>query len=186
MPKIVHTSVKHTDYVVHHMAPMLANKCQKRIITYTAELCTLLKILGFAAYYTYTWMYTTHVNAKSSVSSHAHRHYTDIVLNTLNPDRAVEIITPGICGCQWISLISDWPWCRNSSWGGKSFIPSTLAPTSHDSTDRSHWLMTSSAPEAANTLESTGLHSTDVTGALCCLKFATGRPVYRYRWNKST
>lgn len=102
--------------------------------------------------------------------------HTDIVLNTLNPDRAVEIITPGICGCQWISLISDWPWCRKSSWGGRSLTPSTLALTSQDSTDRSHWLTTSSAPAAANTLESTGLHSTEVMGALCCLKLATGRP----------
>lgn len=108
--------------------------------------------------------------------------YTDIVLNTLNPDRAVEIITPGICGCQWISFTSVWPWCRNRSWGGRSFTPSTRAPTSHDSTDRSHWLTTSSAAEAANTLESAGLHSTEVTGALCCLKFATGRPLCR--WNQ--
>lgn len=102
--------------------------------------------------------------------------HTDIVLNTLNPDRAVEIITPGTCGCQWISLISDWPWCRKSSWGGRSLTPSTLALTSQDSTDRSHWLTTSSAPAAANTLESNGLHSTEVMGALCCLKLATGRP----------
>lgn len=113
--------------------------------------------------------------------SKTHKRYTDIVLNTLNPDRAVETIMPGICGCQWISLISDWPWCRNSSWGGRSLTASTLAPTSHDSTDRSHWLTMSSAPEAANTLESMGFHSTEVMGALCCLKLATGRPVYRNR-----
>lgn len=36
----------------------------------------------------------------------AHARYTDIVLNTLKPDRAVETITPGICGCQWTSLTS--------------------------------------------------------------------------------
>ena len=130
-------------------------------------------------------MCITNVKSSVSLSHYAHTlrqtHYTDIVLNTLNPDSAVETITPGNCGCQWISLISDWPWCRNSSWGGKSFTPSTLAPTSHDSTDRSHWLTTSSAAEAANTLESTGFHSTEVTGALCCLKFATGRPPYMYR-----
>lgn len=113
------------------------------------------------------------------IYSMTHVLYTDIVLNTLNPDRAVEIITPGICGCQWISLTSVWPWCRNRSWGGRSFTPSTRAAASHDSTDRSHWLTTSSAPEAANTLESAGLHSTEVTGALCCLKFATGRPLCR-------
>lgn len=107
--------------------------------------------------------------------------YTDIVLNTLNPDRAVEIITPGIWGCQWISFTSVWPWCRNRSWGGRSFTPSTRAPTSHASTDRSHWLTTSSAPEAANTLESVGLHSTEVMGALCCLKLATGRPLCRWK-----
>lgn len=91
-------------------------------------------------------------------------------------------MTPGICGCQWISLISDWPWCRNRSCGGRSFSPSTRAPTSLDSTDRSHWLTTSSAPEAANTLESAGLHSTEVMGALCCLKFATGRPVCKVEY----
>lgn len=119
---------------------------------------------------------TVAVHFISCVQCRVPLRYTEIVLNTLNPDRAVEIITPGICGCQWISLISDWPWCRKSSCGGRSFTPSTLALTSHDSTDRSHWLTTSSAPAAANTLESAGLHSTEVMGALCCLKLATGRP----------
>lgn len=75
--------------------------------------------------------------------------HTEIVLNTLKPDSAVETRAPGICGCQWISFTSVWPWCRKSSCGGRSLTSSARAPTSHDSTDRSHWLTTSSAPEAA-------------------------------------
>lgn len=86
---------------------------------------------------------------------------------------------PWICGCQWSSLISVWPWCRNSSCGGSFFKLSACSAMSLDSTDRSHWLMTSSAPEAANTLESMGFHSTDVIGALCCLKLATGCPDWK-------
>lgn len=173
MPKNCSPSVKHTD--------------QKLDSTMKRPYCVMSHTNYLHIWDIYnrkpTGEVTTHyisMKCTSHMGLKAHAHYTDIVLNTLNPDSAVEIITPGICGCQWISLISDWPWCRNSSWGGKDFTPSTLALASHDSTDRSHWLTTSSAPEAANTLESMGLQSTEVMGALCCLKFATGRPVYNF------
>lgn len=98
-----------------------------------------------------------------------------IVRNTLKPECAVDIMVPGHCGCQCNSLISDWPWCINNSCGGN--LANSLSCDSSvrsTSTDKSHWATTSSAPPEANTVASVGCHSTVVTGAICCLKVATG------------
>lgn len=59
-------------------------------------------------------------------------------------------------------------------------VPSALTPeamgssSSSCSTDRSQRVTWSSEPEAANTDVSVGCHSTDVMGALCHEKSATG------------
>lgn len=104
---------------------------------------------------------------------------TEIVLNTLKPSNAVEITAPGNCGCQWTSLTSLCPWCTNSSCGGTSRPPSgvsSMAPDSSSScsTPRSHRVIWSSAPDAANIESSVGCHSMEVMGARCQLKAATG------------
>lgn len=92
------------------MASTLANNSQKEGLLPTqlsyVHYYKLLndETLQFTAHYTLNVYYS----CKCSFSlQHTHTRYTDIVLNTLNPDRAVEIITPDICGCQWTSLISD-------------------------------------------------------------------------------
>ena len=67
--------------------------------------------------------------------------HTLIVFMMLKPLRAVVMRTPGSWGCQWSSLISDWPWWMNSNCGGTSAppSPSLLPPSLSCSTAKSHW-----------------------------------------------
>jgi hypothetical protein len=103
-----------------------------------------------------------------------------MVLNTLNPSAAVVRTMPGIWGCQWSSLTSFWPWWTKRSWGGTSSgLPSgpwasALRSSSSGSTERSQSVTWSSDPDAAKTDGSVGCHSTDVIGAVCQVKWATG------------
>ena len=102
---------------------------------------------------------------------------TLIVRNTLKPFRAVLTIIPGNWGCQWISLMSVWPWWIKSSWGGTSVFSSLLPSASVSlSTAKSQIEIMSSAPDTANTLLSVGCHSTEVMGAWWCLNVAQGLP----------
>ena len=108
--------------------------------------------------------------------------YTEIVLKALKLSLAVVNTMPGICGWKWSSFTSFCPWCTNSNWGGTSTIPPSElgawrtigASSSSRSTDRSQRVAWSSDPEAAKTEGSDGCHSTDVMGAVCQVKWATG------------
>lgn len=106
---------------------------------------------------------------------------TLMVRKTVKPDRAVLTRSPGHCGCQCSSFRAVSPWCTNNScWGRSASAGSvSVSPASGSrSTARSHCVIWSSAPEAAKTPLSWGCHSTEVTGATCCLKVATGEPDY--------
>ncbi len=113
--------------------------------------------------------------------------HTLMVLNTLNPLCAVLIIRPGICGCQWSSFISFWPWCMNSNCGGRSSVLISLSfsvcsicafialsASSSFSTAKSQIVSRSSSPDAANTVESFAFHSTLVMGLVWCFNMPTG------------
>lgn len=101
-------------------------------------------------------------------------------MKILKPSKAVETTTPGFWGNQCNSLISFWPIWTNNNWAGISFNLSASPfclegnSSSSNSTERSHRVNWSSAPEAAKQDESVGCHSIEVIGAVCHEKEATG------------
>lgn len=96
----------------------------------------------------------------------------------LKPSDAVETTTPGAWGCQCTSLMSCCPWWQNKSCAGTSLSRSASSPvgrsSSSSSTERSHSVTWSSAPEAAKHDSSVGCHSIEVMGPVCQLNAATG------------
>jgi len=91
------------------------------------------------------------------------------------PLDAVLIMSPGICLCQWSSLISVCPWCMNNSCGGNSFTSdSSQSLMLSFSTAKSQSVSWLSSPEAANTVPSVGCHSTEVMCEMWCLNAAIG------------
>ena len=70
-------------------------------------------------------------------------------------------------------------WMNSSCGGTSNFLPLSSGFSSSLSTAKSHNVTWLSEPDAANTELSEGCHSTDVMGAVWCLKTATATPLRR-------
>jgi hypothetical protein len=92
----------------------------------------------------------------------------------------VLISNPGICLCQWTSLISVCPIWIKSNWSGRFstwwlFVAvDSFFSSSSFSTAKSHNVIWLSDPAAAKTLESVGCHWILVIDEPWCLNDATG------------